>query len=89
MKKILVLLLVLPLLLLTACSSGEKKIYTDYTTARIDFMGYQARVYEIEGYYYDSNNTIVLIIKDSSRTTRYVRVSMEHVLLLRVETYED
>lgn len=88
MKKILALLLVLPLLLLTACDLGGKKIYTDYTTARIDFMGYQARVYEIDGYYYDTNNTIVLIIKDVNQET-HVRVSMEHVLLTKVENNEN
>ena len=88
MKKILALLLVLPLLLLTACDLGGKKIYTDYTQARIDFMGYQARVYEIDGYYYDTNNTIVLIIKDVNQET-HVRVSMEHVLLIKVENNED
>lgn len=89
MKKILALLLVLPLLLLTACSLGEKKIYTDYTQARIDFTAFNSYIYEIEGYYFDSNNTIVLIIEDSSRTTRYVRVSMERVLLIKVEDNEN
>lgn len=88
MKKILALLLVLPLLLLTACDLGGKKIYTDYTTARIDFTSFESRVYEIEGYYYDSNNTIVLIMGNNNQRT-YVRVSMEHVLLIKVENNED
>lgn len=88
MKKILALLLVLPLLLLTACSLGEKKIYTDYTQARIDFTAFQSYIYEIEGYYFDSNNTIVLIMETNSQRT-YVRVSMEHVLLFKVENNED
>lgn len=88
MKKILALLLVLPLLLLTACDLGGKKIYTDYTQARIDFTAFQSYIYEIDGYYYDSNNTIVLIMETNSQRT-YVRVSMEHVLLFKVENNED
>lgn len=78
MKKILALLLVLPLLLLTACSSGEKKIYTDYDKVYIIYGNRLIYLTNIEGYYFKYEDIIVIIDEDG---IEYM-TSKENVLLV-------
>lgn len=78
MKKILALLLVLPLLLLTACSSGEKKIYTDYNKAYISYGNQLLYLKNIEGYYFKYEGIIVVI---SENGIEYM-TSIENVMLV-------
>lgn len=83
-KKILLLvLLVLPLLLITACS---KTIHTDFDKARIDFNNvYSYTVIDIEGYYYVGDNIIVLIHEDRDGKRTYIHVSVDNALLIKEE----
>ena len=83
-KKILLLvLLVLPLLFITACS---KKIHTDFDKARIDFNNiYSYSVIDIVGYYYVGDNIIVLIHEGSDGTRTHIHVSVDNALLYKEE----
>ena len=62
MKKILLLLVVLPLLLLTACiPSNDKSIKSDYDVAYITYGNQMLYLPNIEGYYFKYEGIIVVI----------------------------
>lgn len=85
MKKILALLLVLPLLLLTACSFGSKSVKKDYENAYVVYGNQMLYLPNIEGYYFKYEGIIVII---DERGIEYM-VSKENVMLFGNKNNED
>lgn len=85
MKKILALLLVLPLLLLTACDLGGKRVNTEYENAYVVYGNQMLYLPNIEGYYFKHEGIIVII---DERGIEYM-TSKENVMLFGNKNNEN